>query len=121
MRFRLIFLYFKKIVFNLICTYLLVLKFQMHFDPDLISIQFSYLLLENSRIYCRNKNESNFHVLHSIISAADLQKELNLNITGNYVASLSTTLVFIKIFNIVIYSFNFIFSTYRAFMCQTSL
>lgn len=69
----------------------------MHFHPDLqaglASVQFSYLLLENSRVYSRNKNESNFHILHLIKSAAHLHKELHLNITENYAASLENFII----------------------------
>lgn len=39
-------------------------------DQKVNGVQMSYLLLESSRIYGQNSNESNFHIFHAITSAA---------------------------------------------------
>lgn len=59
----------------------------MYFHPDLrlASVRFTYLLLESSRVYARNENETNFHIFYSLSSASgDLRKQLGLNIAKNY-------------------------------------
>lgn len=59
----------------------------MYFHPDLrlASVRFTYLLLESSRVYARNENETNFHIFYSLSSASDdLRIQLGLNIAKNY-------------------------------------
>lgn len=51
-------------------------------------------MLESNRVYARNQNESNFHVLYAMKSTSgDLCKELNLNIAEYYAASRLISLV----------------------------
>lgn len=56
-----------------------------HRDLTLASVRFTYLLLESSRVYARNENETNFHIFYSLSSVpADLCKQLGLNIAEKY-------------------------------------
>lgn len=72
---------------NFELTYLF---FQIYLNSDLTlaSVQFSYLLLESHRVYARNDDETNFHILHSLIFATENclenYEDLKLDITTNY-------------------------------------
>lgn len=66
-------------------------SFKVFLNPDrsLVAIKMSYLLLESSRIYTQNENESNFHIFYALLtsSAKTLLKDftdLHLEITENY-------------------------------------
>lgn len=62
---------------------------------EMAFVQFSYLLLESNRVYARNENESNFHIFHLLASATgNLSRDLNLDITANYVVSPRSQAIF---------------------------
>lgn len=68
-----------------------VFSIQIYFHPDftLATIQVSYLLLESSRVYSQNQNETNFHIFYSLVLSApkELRENLHLDITDRYLVS----------------------------------
>lgn len=56
-------------------------------DQKVDSVQMSYLLLESTRVYRQNLNESNFHIFHGMIASAAralLKKDFHLDDVTNY-------------------------------------
>lgn len=63
----------------------LLFLLQIYLDPNLVSAQFSYMLLESNRVCYRNENETNFHIFHLLASIKnDVYKRLNISANMQY-------------------------------------